>query len=498
MKKILFFAISITALLLLWWIIAKKIAAPLVLPYPADVWSCIVSLVSEKKFAASFIKTLLRCFSAFSLALIFGFALGLFSALCPAFSAFIEPILALVRSVPVVSVILLALFWLKSDGVPIFVSFLMTLPVMTNAVRAGFSNHSEEDRRLFEMAETFSLTRFQRLIFLFIPRAFPSVASGAKSIAGMTWKLVCAGEVLSLPKSAAGTFLQNAQVLLETADVFAITIIIVFASFIFCSIVNFFLYILKKSARFFTKIYFLYDNLVSIPFISVKKIPESSGVPVAVKNLFVRLKEILYDDFSVDFAPSTLTSILAPSGLGKTTLLRVISKKMRENGASVSQLFQEPRLLPHLTVLENAMLPLLNFFGAKQSRHLATEMLVALSLLSKLDSFPPELSGGEKQRAAMARAFLFPANILLLDEPFQSQDFAGKMRLIRVFQKIRAEKKSTVIAVTHDPHEAALLKGRILLLKSRPAKISLDIDTKDFSANEVEKMIIENLLTDFS
>ena len=482
MKKSLIFAVSTISIVAFWYVAAKKIAAPLVLPLPADVWRSVLTFAAEKKFATAFFATALRCFQAFFLVAVVGFVLGLIFAFSPFFLAIAEPVLSLIRATPVVSVILLALFWLRSDRIPVLVAFLMALPVMTEAVRNGFSRKNKDGRLLSEMAETFSLSPFQRLAFLHIPFAFPSVSAGLRGSAGMIWKLVCAGEVLSLPKYAVGTFLQNAQVVLETADVFALTAIIVCASFVFCASVNLVLCLPGKIGRRFALFYFSHKN-------ATKELPSQKSVPVSVEKLFVKRDAVLYDDFSVDFAEGSLTAVLAASGLGKTTLLNAISSRMRQQGLLASYLFQEPRLLPNLTVMENVALPVCRFLGAKNACQSARKMLDALSLAEKLDAFPDELSGGERQRAAMARAFLFPAPVLLLDEPFQSQDYAGKMRLIRVFQNIHRERNTTAIVVTHDPFEASRLGTRVLFLDGRPVKIALDLENAALAADEAEKII---------
>ena len=482
-KKALVFVCSVAVLIAVWHFLAKKIASPLVLPSPRAVFERIFAFLAQKKFAAAFFATLKRCALSFSLSVAAGFALGLLCAFFPVCRAFFEPVLSLIRATPVIALILLALFWLKSDGVPVFIALLMTLPVMTTAVISAFSQKNDEDTKLQKMAAVFELSAAQKLLFLSIPRAFPAVSSGIKSAAGMTWKLVCAGEVLSLPRSAIGSFLQNAQVVLESADTFALTLIIVAASSLFCAMTHFFLIALKKAGRIAAHWYFLCD-------FPARKAPPSATSAVSIDHLSLMRSVLLYDDFSVQFPASSVSVILASSGLGKTTLLNVVAEQMRKDG--VSYLFQEPRLLPCLTVLENVALPLRRFFGGKTAYENAKKMLLALQLGEKLSAFPNELSGGERQRAAMARSFCFPCAVLLLDEPFQSQDFALKQRLLSVLRECAAGK--TVLAVTHDPHEAARIGGRILLLSSRPVRIALDLDCARLSVETVEKTVIGALL----
>ena len=486
-KKVFVFVFSAVILLFVWQISAEKIASPLVLPLPKSVLQSIFQTFSTKKFASAFVATFSRCALSFFISAFFGFVLGLCFAFFPSVETFFEPLLSLVRAVPVVSIILLALFWLKSSSVPVFVAVLMTLPVMTLSVRAGFSVNDAERKKLLEMADCFSLSSAQKLLFLHIPRSFPAVSSGVKSISAMIWKLVCAGEVLSLPRSAVGSLLQNAQVVLETADVFAITLIIVFSSFCFCSAVNLLLFAFRKTSRLFTLLYFSKSKKIAL------SCPLKAGKDFSVTDISVLRNGFLFKDFSLTLKANCTTAILAPSGRGKTTLLDVVAKRAIAEGFRVSYLFQEPRLLPSLTVLENVALPLCRVFGAKKALFEAEKMLRALSLGEKLHSFPDELSGGERQRASMARAFSFPADILLLDEPFQSQDFSRKLSIFETM-KNGIEKKAICALVTHDPFEASRLAQRVIFLDGRPVKIALDLDIRAMSAENAEKIIIDAML----
>jgi NitT/TauT family transport system permease protein len=110
------------------------------------------------------------------------------------------------------------------------VAVLMSLPVMVSALSSGFSL-SEDDKKMLQMARVFSFKTAQRIRFIWIPKLKPFFKSGTVSVFGMTWKVVVAGEVLSLPNKAIGTQLSAAQVHLETQEVMALSIVIVALSF---------------------------------------------------------------------------------------------------------------------------------------------------------------------------------------------------------------------------------------------------------------------------
>lgn len=191
-----------------------------------------------------------------------------------------------------------------------------------------------------------------------------------------------------------------------------------------------------------------------------------------IRHLNVAYGErVIYNDFSVHFPDGHITALLGPSGCGKTTLLNSIA--FGEYAADVSYIFQEPRLLPWCTIEKNIMLTLR---GSRQERKdRADEYLRKVGLEKRAGEYPARLSGGERQRASIARAFSCPSHILLMDEPFQSQDVAIKRQLIELVLELQAIEKRTVIAVTHDIHEAADLADRAIVISGSPVSILLDI-----------------------
>lgn len=195
--------------------------------------------------------------------------------------------------------------------------------------------------------------------------------------------------------------------------------------------------------------------------------------PISIKNLNINFEQKnIYKDFSIDFQENKITAILAPSGAGKTTLLKAISKQEKKS----SFLFQNPRLLPWKTVFENLTLPLENTNLSKEEIKQRGEYFLAqVGLLDRKKDFPKTLSGGEKQRVAMARSFAYPSSLLLMDEAFQSQDLGLKLKLMEDFLQLANSENKTVILVTHDIREAICLADRIVVLKGSPNQIKMDI-----------------------
>lgn len=239
-KTIAAYILSVLVILAAWFFVSKLINAELILPSPLEVFSAMGSLVKTKAFWQAFAHTFLRVIISFAITVVIGTALGIAAGFSKFLRDFFELPLAVIRATPVVAFILIALFWFKSGTVPVFVSVLMTLPIMTTAVANGFS---KADEKLMGMAKVFCLTRSQIFKYIQFPSLVPFLLNGMVSSFGLTWKVVAAGEVLSLPKYAAGTMLQKAQVHLETSTVIAVAIILVLVSF---AIERLFMYAVKR------------------------------------------------------------------------------------------------------------------------------------------------------------------------------------------------------------------------------------------------------------
>ncbi len=174
----------------------------------------------------------------------------------------------------------------------------------------------------------------------------------------------------------------------------------------------------------------------------------------------------VYDGFSLEIEAGKITCLLGPSGCGKTTLLNMLAGLVQYQGKienipnRISYIFQEERLLPNLTVRQNIRFVL----GKGASDAAIDSVLEKVELLDKADAYPSELSGGQAQRVSIARAFAYPSELILMDEPFSSLDTALKIRLIDVFVRLWREEKRTAVFVTHDAEEAYMLAHRAVVL----------------------------------
>jgi NitT/TauT family transport system ATP-binding protein len=211
--------------------------------------------------------------------------------------------------------------------------------------------------------------------------------------------------------------------------------------------------------------------------------------------------KIVFDQVSLVLTESPVV-ILGPSGCGKTTLLRLIAGLLppqrgsiffgeREGGAC-SFVFQEPRLLPYLSVQDNIMLPAKKHLPKDALHEKLSRLLLLTGLAEEARRYPDELSGGQRQRVAIARAFCYPAPLLLLDEPFQSLDLPLRFALLETVKTLLSGESRFVIAVTHDPREAALLGKRILVL-GKNGRVVFDAKNDGRGEVKLEKGIIDGL-----
>ncbi|MDB5414895.1 MAG: transporter ATP-binding protein [Rubritepida sp.] len=174
------------------------------------------------------------------------------------------------------------------------------------------------------------------------------------------------------------------------------------------------------------------------------------------------------DRIELDIAAGEFVALLGRSGSGKTTLLRTLAgldlvtegKAILPSRSAV--VFQEPRLLPWKPVWQNVALGLRG--SAARTRERALNALGEVELTHRAEAWPLTLSGGEAQRAGLARALVREPELLLLDEPFASLDALTRLRMQSLVSELWAAHRPAVLLVTHDVEEALLLASRVLVL----------------------------------
>ncbi len=226
-RRVLPALLSTAVLLVLWALTSVAVGSPFILPPPWKVAQDLMSLMGSPHFYSQMLATFGRGILAFLLSAILSAILGCAAGVSERAESALTPWLTTVKSTPVVSIILIALLWFGSSFVPVFVSILMTLPIMTESISRGIR---EADPKLLEMARIYRLSRKVTLTRIQIPSAVPFFLSGAGSALGLTWKVVVAGEILGLPRTGIGTAIQTARVQLESARVLSLTLMAILLS----------------------------------------------------------------------------------------------------------------------------------------------------------------------------------------------------------------------------------------------------------------------------
>ena len=194
------------------------------------------------------------------------------------------------------------------------------------------------------------------------------------------------------------------------------------------------------------------------------------------------------DSIDLEVQSSEFVSLLGPSGCGKSTLLNIVAGFLKptagrvlHDGAEVARpdrrrtvVFQDYALFPWMTVQQNVEFGLkAKGVAGEERRSVAREFIELVHLTGFEDRFPHEISGGMKQRAAIARALAPNPDILLMDEPFGALDAQTRLLLQEEVARLSMETKKTVLFVTHSIEEALFLSDRVAVMTARPGKIRL-------------------------
>lgn len=230
---------------------------------------------------------------------------------------------------------------------------------------------------------------------------------------------------------------------------------------------------------------------------------------MVVKKLCKRYRtesgeRIVFDNFSAEFKDGKVTAVMGSSGIGKTTLLNCIAKLTDYDGeiagvGSSAYVFQEDRLIPDKTVYDNIDFVMQTEDADERKKRIKNALSVT-ELLSEAFRYPSELSGGQRKRVSLARAFASGRDLMLLDEPLSSLDIGLKFRIFDVMKKVFKSDSKTVIMVTHDVDEALTLADEIVIIEKGGVAYRkvfstdlFDRDITDDECNRIRREIIEIL-----
>ncbi|HEX5823410.1 MAG TPA: ABC transporter ATP-binding protein [Candidatus Limnocylindrales bacterium] len=199
---------------------------------------------------------------------------------------------------------------------------------------------------------------------------------------------------------------------------------------------------------------------------------------------------VALDGLSLDVAGGEIVALIGPNGCGKSTFLRVVAgllvaergrvslddQAITEPDSRIGLVFQEPRLLPWRSVADNVTYPLQLAGWSRGHRNARlAELLDLVGLTGAAALRPTQLSGGMRQRAALARALALSPEVLLLDEPFSALDALTRERFNLELLRLQERTKTTVVIVTHSIPEAIFVADRVLVMTPRPGRVAAEI-----------------------
>ncbi|MDA3949276.1 MAG: ATP-binding cassette domain-containing protein [Spirochaeta sp.] len=492
--------------LAVWWGAAALLDVTVALPAPGIVLLQTARLLVTPAFIQEVLVTALRGLGALGAATVVAIPLGMLAARSEAVRDLLAPSVIVVRAVPFISIILVAVIWLSSGTVPVFVAFLMVFPLL---YESAFTGVQGVDPKLEEMTRAFGFSRWSRVRHLWIPGSAHTVIGGIRAANGIAWKVTVAAEVLSVPSRGIGTQMGEARLYLETEGVFAWTVVLI----VLAGVTDKAIQLIGRRRR-------------SAPVVPRAVIEREIGadpagavagtggnaaaeveaappmpspepaIPIELRDIgfsWERSETPLFDNFTVTFDAGEVTAFIGPSGVGKTTLLRLLAGLLSTQQGAVTVppgitcapaiVFQEPRLLPWRRVSTNVALVRLGSRGAGavdrgpargDADRGGKAALRTVNLEGAAGQFPDELSGGMQQRVALARALHAQPGVLLIDEPLSGIDQAHRAELSEYLRSVITASRVTTVISSHDLAFVYAVADRILLLEERPARIVLD------------------------
>ncbi len=466
--------VSIVFWIGIWTLISSIIDKELLVPAPTVVAQRLCALITETSFWVKSGISLARIVAGFAIGCVAGVLLAVLSFVSELAEAVIMPFIRVVRATPVMSFIMLVMLFVGYNFVPVYIAGLLVTPIMYMNVLNGIR---QVDNKLIEVADIFDFSRVKRLKLLYVPAVEPFFASGAVTSLGLAWKSGIAAEVLCQLKLSIGGEMYFSKLYLETPDLFAWTIVIILLSLVLEKAFNKLVDVrLSKKRRNGEQMSVNPMTVKGQPteMIPVERQPagetpekrsmrEQCSSAIEIEGVSVSFgNQKVLENLTLNIGGG-ITCIMGESGSGKTTLLRTIagllsydSGEIRKHPERVAFMFQEDRLLPWLTAVENIA-------AVCDDESKSRSLLEQLELTGHEDKLPAELSGGMQRRIALARAIAFEGDILILDEPFKGLDAALAERVSAFLRTLTIP----IIIATHDESDISRLNAsKITLLKT--------------------------------
>ena len=445
---------------------------------PFDMALTLAGLLKDGDFWLSLFHSSLRICLGFLSAFCLGILLGSLGWAFPLVKEFLKPPMLMIRSVPVASFVILALIWIGSKNLAVLISFVIVFPVIYRNTLQGMK---AADEQLLEMADVFGMSAWSRLWYVYRPALLPYLLAGSRIACGMAWKSGVAAEVIGVPELSIGEKLYMAKIYLSTAELFAWTFVVIVVSRL---LERAFLWLLGQlsAKRMGDRRERTANRTKRLEGMAAADRKRWAASSVKVRSLSKAYREkTVLSDLSFSLEAGQIYCLMGTSGIGKTTLLRILmGLETPDKGSAVpeirpesaiSAVFQENRLLGYADALDNIRI-------AGGRRGLCCTPQEVLQNLIEPEAWQKRtelLSGGMQRRVALARALAVRSGLILMDEPFTGLDEETKKRTIQQILQFRAGR--TLLVVTHQEEDVQLLGARVLRVKWHTNKSETESET---------------------
>lgn len=441
------------------WLVVWQVASMLdnsgiLLCGPLDALLALCRLSCTQTFWSSICFSTLRIVAGVLLGYIIAGVLAAASWHTSTVRILLQPALLAIKSTPVACVVVILLIWTGAANVSVITVLLLVVPAIYFALCAGLNNMDAGQRDLFEIFGARGRRRFFALIW---PAILPYLEAASSTVLGMSWKAGIAAELIGVPAGSLGERIYQAKLLLETPDLFAWTFCVICLSWLF-----------EHGAMALLR--GTWPRAAKLALRAPRDLRASghgsSDASLRAQELLIGYgAEPLCGPLGFSLGPSSCLCLQAPSGTGKTTLLHTVARLQCPLAGSLentawgrSMMFQDTRLVEDLDAIDNILLFARPGFARKDARDLACELLPKDALSRPVC----ELSGGQRRRVELARAFAAPGELVLLDEPFGGLDAQAHSCALAFVKRHGAGR--IVVFATHDANDAQVLGAQILEL----------------------------------
>ena len=426
--------------LAVWVLMAGFVAQPLILPGPGAVVVALLRLVCDVGTWAILAGSGARILGGLALAAVCGGLLAGISSRSQAFARLVAPALSFVKATPVACVVVLLLIWLGSARVSIAVVFLMALPGVYFSLVEGLA---QVDQPLEQMFRLHGVQGWRLFCAHTWREVLPFVLSCARAVIGMSWKAGVAAELIGMATGTVGERIYQAKLLIETADLLAWTVLVVMASWA-CERVL--VWLLRASGPV------AWRTAVRAHGRGGRGRACGSAGGGAAAELALAVGDRApgspaLEGLVLNVPAGGRICVMGASGVGKSTLLSLTAGEC----APCSMVFQDTRLVEGASALDNVLVCADARVDASSTAALLRLLIPGIDVHARV----AELSGGQRRRAEIARALLYPGDAVILDEPFTGLDTAARNACAEVVLDLLDGRM--LLLATHDIADARAL-----------------------------------------